>query len=165
MEMEDVRQTAAPTTSQKRPFDDVPVSTPTKNVDVQSDAGTPLTVVSSIATPSPLKKSSQVSAPPSTNGSTTQLAGSTHDAQPAKRRKLTDKEKEEKRLEKEAKEKARAELKAAKDEEKRKKEEEKQKKNSEREEKRRAKELEQQRKEEEKLKKERVWPPPPTSKE
>ncbi|KAF2276557.1 uncharacterized protein EI97DRAFT_398442 [Westerdykella ornata] len=156
MDMEDVQSTAAVTPSQKRPFDDdVPVSTPTKNVVVQSDIdGTPLTVVSSIATPSPLKKSSQASVPPSTNASNAQPTSSTSGAQPVKRRKLTDKEKEEKRLEKEAKDKAKAEQKAAKEEEKRKKEEERQKKNIEREEKKRAKELEQQQKEEEKRKKE-----------
>ncbi|KAF2651285.1 hypothetical protein K491DRAFT_557154, partial [Lophiostoma macrostomum CBS 122681] len=165
---------------QKRPFEDdaaLPVSTP-KNEPLHSDVDSPLTVLSTIASPSPLKSSVlQTTAPASSNSS---VAGdvpvtanapvvSSSASQPAKRRKLTVREKEEQRLEKEAKEKAKAEKKAQKeaedkakadqkaqkDEEKRQKDEEKRKKNEEREEKKRAKEFEQQQKEEEKRKKER----------
>ena len=84
-------------------------------------------------------------------------------APPAKRRKLTAQEKEQrriekeqKRIEKEAKDKEKAEQKAKKEEEKRLKDEERRLKNEEKEAKNREKELEKQRKEEERLKKERV---------
>jgi chromatin assembly factor 1 subunit A len=157
--MEQQPQSTPAPTSQKRAFeDDVPVSTPKKD-HVQPDPDTPLTVLSSVSTPSPLKRAAvQALDLPngsnSTPGDVSMATSASSDAQHAKRRKLTDKEKEEKRLEKEAKDKARAEQKAQKEEEKRIKDEEKRKKNEEREEKKRAKELELQQKEEEKRKKE-----------
>ncbi|KAF2871324.1 chromatin assembly factor 1 subunit A-domain-containing protein [Massariosphaeria phaeospora] len=160
---------------QKRTFEEAedPVSTPTKPP--SSSASTPLTVLSTLQTPSPFKNTiSQTSPPASSNNSVagdipapTQPSGSTQ--QPAKRRKITPQEKEQQRLEKEARDKARSEKKAQKeaedklkadqkarkDEEKQAKDEEKRKKNEEREEKKRAKEFELQQKEEEKRKKER----------
>ncbi|KAF2488356.1 hypothetical protein BU16DRAFT_474143 [Lophium mytilinum] len=95
---------------------------------------------------------------PSSNNSVSGQANaqpgiSTNGAKPQKRRKLTPKEQEEKKLEREAKDKAKAEAKAQKDEEKRVKDEERRKKNEEKEEKKRAKELEQQQRENEKRKK------------
>lgn len=155
------RQSPAPlTVSQKRPLEEDPpiISTP-KKADAPSEAGSPLTVLSSVATPSPLKNTSTQSlaapvssAPAPTSTPSTTASADTH--QPAKRRRFTEKEKEEKRLEREAQDKARAERKAQKEEEKRLKEEEKRKKNDEREEKKRAKELELQQKEEKKRAKE-----------
>ncbi|ORY19118.1 chromatin assembly factor 1 subunit A-domain-containing protein [Clohesyomyces aquaticus] len=157
---------------QKRPLEDedaVPVSTPTKAPPSEA-ASTPLTILSTIPSPSPQKRPIlQTAAPVSSNNSTsgdapTQAEGTAK--QPAKRRKLTPQEKE-------AKEKAKADLKAQKEEEKRLEEEEKQRKKEEREEKKRlqdeekrrkreeleekkrAKEHEQQQREEEKRKKER----------
>lgn len=147
--------------SQKRPRedDDEPtVTTPVKAT--KSEASTPLSVLSHIQTPSPLKSTAPSSTLPATSST----------SQPAKRRKLTQKEKDDQRIEKEAKAKARAEKKAQKDaedkvkaeqkaqkeEEKRSKEEEKRKKIEERDEKKRQKEEEQQQREEEKAKKERV---------
>jgi chromatin assembly factor 1 subunit A len=148
------------TFSQKRPHDDdvqTPVTTPVKAI--QSEASTPLSVLS-VRTPSPFKShaTSNTTAPSSSsNPFSTQAASAPSNAQqPAKRRKLTQKEKDDQQLEKEAKAKARAEKKAQKDAEDKLKEEEKQKKAEEREEKRRQKEEEQQQKEAEKLKKERV---------
>ncbi|KAL1304177.1 hypothetical protein AAFC00_000601 [Neodothiora populina] len=86
-------------------------------------------------------------------------------APPAKKRKLTNAEKESQRLEKEHKKREREEEKAKRDEEKRMKDEERRRKREEREAKEREKELEKQRKEherqlkeEEKLKKERSQP-------
>ena len=160
---------------QKRPHtDDVEPSTPNRNA--PSNASTPLTVISSLDSPSPSKPMKRVEASPSDgknappNGAPTSTqpasaSGSTQ--QPAKRRKLTQKEKEEQAKEKEAKAQARAEKKAQeeksrteqkvqKEEERRIKDEEKRKKNEEKEEKKRAKELKQQQEEEEKRKKERV---------
>jgi chromatin assembly factor 1 subunit A len=145
----------------KRPHEDdnePTVSTP-KRVTMISDVDSPLSALSSIASPSPLKVSQ---APSGTTTSTTA-------PQPLKRRKLTPLEKEQQRQEKEANDKARAEKKAQKDaeeklkaeqkaqrdEEKRVKDEEKRKRAEEREDKKRAKELEQQKKEVEKLKKNR----------
>ncbi|KAH7396226.1 chromatin assembly factor 1 subunit A-domain-containing protein [Pyrenochaeta sp. MPI-SDFR-AT-0127] len=147
--------------SQKRLHeeDDEPaVTTPVKAI--RSEASTPLSVISHIQTPSPLKRTAP-SIP---------LPASSSTPQPAKRRKLTEKEKDDQRLEKEAKAKARAEKKAQKDaedklkaeqraqkeEERRSKDEEKRKKIEERDEKKRQKEEEQQQKEEEKAKKERA---------
>jgi chromatin assembly factor 1 subunit A len=145
---------------QKRPFedDDQPsVSTPVKAI--RSEASTPLSVLS-VQTPSPFKSNdmSNTTAVRSSNILFPSLAAPTSsDAQqPAKRRKLTQKEKDDQKLEKEAKAKARAEKKAQKEAEDKLKEEEKQKRAEEREEKRRQKEEEQQQKEEEKAKKERV---------
>ncbi|KAF2179805.1 hypothetical protein K469DRAFT_730437 [Zopfia rhizophila CBS 207.26] len=150
--------------SQKRPLeDDASVSTPTKAPPSET-ASTPLTVLSTVPSPSPVKNATTQASPPASSNNS--VAGDapvpTHSAtasggaqQPAKRRKLTAKEKEEKRIEKEAKEKAKAEWKVQKEEEKRLKDEEKRKKNEEREEKKRAKELELQQREEEKRKKER----------
>ncbi|KAF2021164.1 hypothetical protein BU24DRAFT_446244 [Aaosphaeria arxii CBS 175.79] len=149
--------------SPKRTHDQIEplISTPERAPPSEAPS-TPLTDLSTVPSPSPAKTPSAAtpvhSAP---NLSATQ--------QPAKRRKLTTQEKEDQRLEKEAKDKARAEkktqreaedkakadIKAQKDEQKRLKDEEKRKKNEEREEKKRAKELEQQQKEEEKRKKER----------
>jgi hypothetical protein len=130
--------------SQKRPHeDDVEpvISTPTKQI--QSEASTPLSILS-VRTPSPFKHN----ATPNTASSNAQ--------QPTKRRKLTQKEKDDLQIEKDTKAKVRAEKKAQKDAEDKLKEEEKQKKAEEREEKRRQKEEEQSQKEAEKLKKERV---------
>lgn len=158
----------------KRSFeeDDLPpVSTP-KRAAIASDSESPLSVLSTIASPSPFKHASfRTSAPASsTNSVAGDLLASTQPApvssgtqQPAKRRKLTVQEKEsrdkaraEKKAQKEAEEKAKAEQKAQKEEDKRLKDEERRKKNEEKEEKKRAKELDQQQKEEEKRKKERV---------
>jgi chromatin assembly factor 1 subunit A len=160
--------------SQKRPHEDdvdvqPSVSTPVK-VAIRSEASTPLSVLS-VHTPSPMKSlTPSTTAPNSNDMASSQIAPASSNApQPAKRRKLTQKEKDDQKLEKEAKAKARedkktqkeaedrlkAEQKAAKDEEKRLKDEEK-KKLEEREEKRRRREEEQQQKEEEKAKKERV---------
>lgn len=177
MEMETQPQPVA--IPQKRPFEEdvpAPVTPPRKSEASSETPDTPLSVLSSIVTPSPLKQHNVSQAPipaPALNPTSANAMpapASSNDAHPAKRRKLTDKEKEEKRLEKEAKEKEKekkrlekeaneklkAEQKAQREEEKRKKDEEKRKKNEEKEEKRRAKEQEQQQKEEEKRKKERV---------
>ncbi|PVH94084.1 hypothetical protein DM02DRAFT_618856 [Periconia macrospinosa] len=154
--------------SQKRPFeDDAQPSTP--NRPSASTASTPLSVLS-MDTPSPLQKpaftnqANTPSAAPSTAPTLSQAtpAASTNAQPPAKRRKITDQEKEAQRLEKEAKAKARAEKKEQKEaedklkaeqkaEEKKKKDEEKKKKDEEK----KKKEDEKRRKEEEKLKKER----------
>jgi chromatin assembly factor 1 subunit A len=154
---------------------DAPISTPDNAA--PSDTSTPLTVLSTMASPTLTKaEPSQASASGSSNGSvigdaptSTLSTGVSNGAQPpAKRRKLTIREKEEKKQEKEVKEKAKAEKKAQrdqedrlkaeqkaqKDEEKRVKDEERRRKNEEREEKKKAKEFELQRKEEEKRKKE-----------
>jgi chromatin assembly factor 1 subunit A len=162
---------------QKRPLDDAEPrpSTPTRAI--SSNASTPLTTVSSMATPSPLKNASI----PLLLGTNAAVAGDTAitlpgtaptpgSTQPAKRRKLTaqerkdrDAEKEvkakalaDRKAQKEAEDKAKAEQKAQKEEEKRARDEERRKKNEEKEEKKRAKELKQQQEEEEKRKKERV---------
>lgn len=169
---------------QKRPHvDDVEPAITTPNRSAPSNASTPLTVISSLETPSPIKpKQCAANTPSKSNNSVAgdgpasmqpaSAAASTQQA--AKRRKLTQQEKEEqaKEKEKQAKEKEikaqaraekkaqeeklKAEQKAQKDEEKRAKDEEKRKKNEEKEEKKRAKELKQQHEEEEKRKKERV---------
>ncbi|KAF2743546.1 hypothetical protein M011DRAFT_496853 [Sporormia fimetaria CBS 119925] len=133
------------------------MSTPKKNAEMPSDIeGSPLTVLSSVATPSPLKRPAPQASATSTNGTShTPSSAPSDNAPPAKRRRFTEQEKEEQRREKEAKDKARAEKKAAKEEEVRLKEEEKRKKKEEREEKKRAKEIEQLAKDEEKRKKER----------
>ncbi|KAH7413688.1 chromatin assembly factor 1 subunit A-domain-containing protein [Phaeosphaeria sp. MPI-PUGE-AT-0046c] len=131
---------------QKRPLEEdmePTISTPVKVA--RSDTSSPLSV-RSVQTPSPFK----VNATPNTTAPASSAA-----QQPAKRRRLTQKEKDDMKLDKEAKAKARAEKKAQKDAEDKIKEEEKQKKADEREEKRRLKEEEQQQKEEEKAKKER----------
>ncbi|KAF2125543.1 hypothetical protein P153DRAFT_370197 [Dothidotthia symphoricarpi CBS 119687] len=156
----------------KRPLEDEvepPVSTPTKSI--RSEASTPLSVISNIQTPSPFKNvTPHTTAPDNSSASAVGNATPTPNTQQSsKRRKLTQKEKEDQRLEKEAKAKARdekkaqkeaedklkAEQKAQKEDEKRLKEEEKQKAQRERDEKKRQKEEEQQQKEEEKAKKER----------
>jgi chromatin assembly factor 1 subunit A len=158
--------------SQKRPLEDdvePSVSTPVKAI--RSEASTPLSVLS-VQTPSPMKQNAapETTAPGNGNVGSSQAVPSSSSGQPAKRRKLTQQEKEDQRLEKEAKakaladkraqkeadEKLKAEQKAQREEEKRLKDEEKQKKTEEREEKRRQKEEEQRLKEEEKAKKERV---------
>lgn len=177
--MDDSPQVAL-TVPQKRSIEDdvdAPVSTPDNAA--PSDASTPLTVLSTMASPSPMKvATSRASTSGSSNNSvagdalapTLGAATSSGAQPPTKRRKLTIRGKEEKRLEKEAKEKVKAEKKAQKeledklkveqkaqkDEEKRVKDEERRKKNEEKEEKKKAKEFELQRKEEEKRKKERV---------
>ncbi|KAF1848070.1 uncharacterized protein K460DRAFT_307930 [Cucurbitaria berberidis CBS 394.84] len=152
---------------QKRPLeeeDPEPPVTPVKAI--RSEASTPLSVLSHIRTPSPLKRATPSStAPDSSNHapSTQAAVASSSTPQPAKRRKLTQKEKDDQRLEKEAKAKAKADKKAQKDaedklkaEQKAQKEEEKRKKIEERDEKKRQREEEQQQKEEEKAKKERA---------
>jgi chromatin assembly factor 1 subunit A len=162
---------------QKRPHtDDVEPAISTPNRNIPSNASTPLTVISSLETPSPSKPMKRVEASPSdganatSNGtlpSTQPASASGSTQQSAKRRKLTQQEKEEQAKEKEAKaqaraekkvqeEKSKAEQKVQKEEEKRIKDEEKRKKNEEKEEKKRAKELKQQQEEDEKRKKERV---------
>ncbi|OAF99506.1 uncharacterized protein CC84DRAFT_1200129 [Paraphaeosphaeria sporulosa] len=151
---------------QKRPHDDEAepcVSTPNRNS--PSNASTPLSVMSSMQTPSPLKRTPAGTHTPSSSAapSSTQPApASSNDQQSAKRRKFTQQEKEEQAKEKEAKAKARAEKKAQKEAEeklkadqKAQRDEEKRKKNEEKEEKKRVKELKQQQEEEEKKKKER----------
>ena len=178
-EMEDPPQAILSAPLKRTHEDDVDmtISTPVKAE--PSNASTPLSVLSTIPSPSsPKFETSHASPPGSSNNS---IAGDSpgpttdptqsNNAQPAaKRRKLTIREKEEKRVEKEAKEKAKAEKKAQKeletklkeeqkaqkDEEKRVKDEERRKKNEEKEEKKKAKEFEQQRKEDERRKKERV---------
>ncbi|KAF2685143.1 hypothetical protein K458DRAFT_301270 [Lentithecium fluviatile CBS 122367] len=154
--------------SQKRPHDDAEPSFSTPSRAISSTASTPLTVVSSMDTPSPLKQAA-TAIPLS---STTSAAGNAptpapaatapNTTQSAKRRKLTPQEKKDREVEKEAKAKAIAEKKAqkeleekAKAEQKAQKEEEKRKKNEEKEEKKRAREQKQQQEEEEKRKKER----------
>jgi chromatin assembly factor 1 subunit A len=111
---------------------DAPVSTPDNAA--PSDTSTPLTVLSTMASPTLTKaEPSQASASGSSNGSvigdaptSTLSTGVSNGAQPpAKRRKLTIREKEEKKQEKEAKEKAKAEKKAQKDQEDRLKAEQK----------------------------------------
>jgi hypothetical protein len=146
--------------SQKRPHeDDVEpvISTPTKQI--QSEASTPLSILS-VRTPSPFKHNAtpNTTAPSSSGNLLFSLAvpASSNAQQPTKRRKLTQKEKDDLQIEKDTKAKVRAEKKAQKDAEDKLKEEEKQKKAEEREEKRRQKEEEQSQKEAEKLKKERV---------
>lgn len=154
---------------------DAPISTPDNAA--PSEPSTPLSVLSTMASPSPKKPgASYASASGSSNGSvtgdaptSTLGAAATSGGQPlVKRRKLTIREKEEKKLEKEVKERVKAEKKAQRDqedkikaeqrtqkeEEKRVKDEERRKKNEEKEEKKKAKEFELQRKEEEKRKKE-----------
>ncbi|KAF2702998.1 hypothetical protein K504DRAFT_451971 [Pleomassaria siparia CBS 279.74] len=156
------------------------VSTPDKAA--PSNSSTPLSTLSTMASPSPMKLEVRIEpslGSVSGSSSNNSVAGdapvsnlcataSSSTQPPAKRRKLTVREQEEKRLEKEAKEKVklekkaqkdvedrlRAEQKAQKDEEKRVKDEERRKKNEEKEEKKRVKEFEQQRKDEEKRKKE-----------
>jgi chromatin assembly factor 1 subunit A len=153
--------TPLPPVSQKRPHEDdtqpPALSTPTKQI--RSEASTPLSILS-VQTPSPFKPNAAPSttAPSSSANLLTSQAVpvSSNTQQPAKRRKLTQKEKDDLQLEKDAKTKARTEKKALKDAEDKLKEEEKQKKAEEREEKRRQKEEEQNQKEAEKLKKERV---------
>jgi chromatin assembly factor 1 subunit A len=159
---------------QKRPLDDEDAAMPStpKKAAPPSDAGSsPLTVLSTVASPSPHKISKAVE---------TGLSASSNAQPPAKKRKLTPQEKEAQKLEKDTKAKAREEKKAqkeledklkaqkkaekdeqkrVKDEEKRVKDEEKRKKAEEREEKKRAKEMEQLQKEEEQRKKERVCYP------
>ncbi|KAF2728245.1 hypothetical protein EJ04DRAFT_504427 [Polyplosphaeria fusca] len=131
----------------KRPLEEdaaVPVTTPTKPP--PSEASTPLTVLSTIPSPSFSKEALSQSTPLVVSSGSTVAPT---DTQPTtKKRKLTDKEKEDKKLEKEAKERAKAEQKAQKEEAKRVKDEEKRKKDEEKEEKKRAKELAQQQKEE-----------------
>ncbi|CAI6293239.1 unnamed protein product [Periconia digitata] len=145
---------------QKRPLeDDAQPSTP--NRPSTSTASTPLSILSSVATPSPVQQQH------ATSNTTPALPQSTPTASsnaqpPAKKRKLTPQEKEAERFEKEAKAKARAEkkeqkeaedkLKAEKREEERKRKEDvKQKK----EEEKRKKEDEKRKKEEDKQRKER----------
>ncbi|KAF1969785.1 hypothetical protein BU23DRAFT_539164 [Bimuria novae-zelandiae CBS 107.79] len=153
------------TSPQKRPHvDDVEPSVSTPLRCAPSNASTPLTIMSSLDTPSPLKyaKTDAVAMSSSTGSVAGGATGATQPTssssgsiqQPAKRRKLTPQEKEEQAKEKEAKAQARAEQKAQRDEEKRLKDEEKRKKNEEKEEKKRAKELKQQQEEETKRKKE-----------
>lgn len=155
-------------TPQKRPLEEedteAPVSTPVKAI--RSEASSPLSVLSEIQTPSPVKGTAPNSTAPTSSNhalSSQTVPASSGTPQPAKRRKLTQQEKDDQRLEKEAKAKARADKKAQKEaedklkaEQKAQKEEEKRKKNEERDEKKRQKEEEQQQKEEEKAKKERV---------
>lgn len=151
---------------QKRPHvDDDEPSISTPNRAAPSNASAPLSVISSIRTPSPLKQAKTETATPasSTNLVPSTAPTSSGDPQPAKRRKLTSQEKEEQAKEKEVKAKQRADKKAQKEAEeklkadqKAQKDEEKRKKNEEKEEKKRAKELKQQQEEEEKKKKERV---------
>jgi chromatin assembly factor 1 subunit A len=152
--------TPATPVPQKRPLEEdieAPVTTPIKANN--STSSSPLSVLS-MQTPSPLKFTPSLAVPGNTNGL---VATASPAQQPAKRRKLTQKEKDDARLEKEAKAKAREKKRAQKEaeeklkaEQKAQKEEDKQKKVEEREEKRRQKEEEQQQKEEEKAKKERV---------
>ncbi|KAF2448630.1 hypothetical protein P171DRAFT_518118 [Karstenula rhodostoma CBS 690.94] len=151
---------------QKRPrADDAEPSVSTPNRTASSNTSTPLSVMSSVQTPSPLKQISAGTHTPSSSTaptSTQSAPASSNDQQSAKRRKLTQQEKEEQVKEKEAKAKARAEKKTQKEAEeklkadqKAQRDEEKRKKNEEKEEKKRAKELKQQQEEEEKKKKER----------
>jgi chromatin assembly factor 1 subunit A len=136
--------TPLPPVSQKRPHEDdtqpPALSTPTKQI--RSEASTPLSILS-VQTPSPFKPNAAPSttAPSSSANLLTSQAVpvSSNTQQPAKRRKLTQKEKDDLQLEKDAKTKARTEKKALKDAEDKLKEEEKQ-----------------NQKEAEKLKKERV---------
>lgn len=151
---------------QKRPFEgeaEPSVSTPVKPI--RSEASTPLSVLS-VQTPSPMRAATSGStdlANSTRDVASSGLAPAAPDAQPAKRRRLTQQEKEDQRLEKETKAKARAEKKAQKEaeeklkaEQKAQKDEEKRKKNEERDEKKRQREEEHNQKEEERLKKERV---------
>ncbi|KAF2198535.1 hypothetical protein GQ43DRAFT_457762 [Delitschia confertaspora ATCC 74209] len=157
---------------QKRPLEDdapAPVTTPTKApTATHSAASSPLSVLSTVPSPSPTKLvfgQSQSSYNAAVGGASVPNSSSSivnTAQQPAtKKRKLTNKEKEDRRAEREAKEKERADIKAKREEEKRLKEdekrikdEEKRKKNEEKEEKKRAKELDQLQKEEERRKKE-----------
>ncbi|KAL5117392.1 chromatin assembly factor-I (CAF-I) p90 subunit [Pleosporales sp. CAS-2024a] len=136
---------------QKRSLNETepPVTTPIKSI--RSEASTPLSV-RSVQTPSPFQS---IALPNTTAPSNSDNAPSANNAsQSAKRRRLTQKEKDDQKLEKEAKAKARAEKKAQKEAEDKLKEEEKRKKAEEREEKRRQKEEEQQQKDEKRRQKE-----------
>ncbi|CAO2647363.1 Nn.00g082850.m01.CDS01 [Neocucurbitaria sp. VM-36] len=153
-------------TPQKRPLEEdtePPVTTPVKAI--RSEASSPLSVLSHVQTPSPSKSTAPKSTAPDSNHDafSSQTVPASNTPQPAKRRKLTQQEKDDQRLEKEAKAKARADKKAQKEaedklkaEQKAQREEEKRKKMEEREEKKRQKEEEQQQKEEDKAKKERA---------
>ena len=110
---------------QKRPHvDDVEPSVTTPNRSAPSNASTPLTVISSLDTPSPIKsKQCAENTPSKSNNSaagdgnaSTQPAPAPASTQPAaKKRKLTQQEKEEQAKEKEIKAQARAEKKAQED--------------------------------------------------
>jgi chromatin assembly factor 1 subunit A len=150
------------TSPHKRPLDndddiEPSISTPTKSI--KSEASTPLSV-RSVQTPSPYKPNATADPAAQSSSSHTNLASSQpvpapgSAQQPAKRRKLTQKEKDDQKAEKEAKAKAQVEKKAQKEAKDKLKEEEKQKRVKEREDKQRQKEEEQHQKEEEKLKKE-----------
>ena len=153
-------------TPQKRPLEEDAEYPVTPVQAIKSGASTPLSVLSHIQTPSPFKSPAPSSTAPDNSNhalSSQAVPASSSTPQPAKRRKLTQKEKDDQRLEREAKAKARADKKAQKEaedklkaEQKAQKEEEKRKKIEERDEKKRQKEEEQQQKEEEKAKKERV---------
>jgi chromatin assembly factor 1 subunit A len=149
---------------QKRPIQDeheldLPVAQP-----IGRDAATPQPDSMQQPLSSPLSSPPNYPADANIPSSTTTIATTSNTpTQPAKRRKLTQQEKEDQRLEKEAKAKAREEKKAQKAaedkikaEQKAQKDEEKRKKMEERDEKKRIKEEEQHQKEEEKAKKERV---------
>jgi chromatin assembly factor 1 subunit A len=150
--------------SQKRPFnEDAEPSTP--NRAITSTNSTPLSILS-VDTPSPLKKASLSAGLGSGNDALAPAQttpASSNAQQPAKRRKLTAQEKEDQRLEKEAKAKALAEKKEQKEAEDNLKAQQKEDrkrakelKAQQNEEEKRKKDDEKRKKEEEKLKKERV---------
>ncbi|KAL6706335.1 chromatin assembly factor-I (CAF-I) p90 subunit [Coniothyrium glycines] len=147
-----------PPLPQKRPLDEdiePPFSTPVKQT--CSEASTPLSVLS-VQTPSPTMSTALSSAAVLSNTNAvlaSHLAPASSSTQPAKRRKLTQQEKDDQRLDKEAKAKARADKKAQKEAEETLKAEQKARKDDEKREKKRQREVEQQQKEDEKLKKER----------
>ncbi|KAJ4293607.1 chromatin assembly factor-I (CAF-I) p90 subunit [Kalmusia sp. IMI 367209] len=142
--------------------DDVGPCVYTPNRTAPSTSSTPLTNLSSIDTPSPLRDmETEANAPTRSTDTDTVIDDaapapvSSSTPQPAKRRKLTPQEKEEQLKEKEAKAKARADKKAQKEEEDRLKADQKAQREEARAEKKRAKELKQQQEEDEKKKKER----------
>jgi chromatin assembly factor 1 subunit A len=105
------------TTKRPREEEDTDPHPATPARTIVSDASSPLSPAASIQTPSPLKALQLGDSAPTADVSNgTQSTQATHSAtQPAKRRRLTEKEKEEQRLEKEAKAKATAERRAQKE--------------------------------------------------
>ncbi|KAL5422353.1 hypothetical protein PMIN04_004774 [Paraphaeosphaeria minitans] len=151
---------------QKRPHDDdAEPFVSNHNRNASSNSSTPLSVISSLQTPSPLKlipAGSHITSRSAAPTTTQPAPAFSNDQQSAKRRKVTQQEKEEHAKEKDSKAKARAEKKVQKEAEeklkadqKAQRDEEKRKKNEEKAEKKHAKELKQQQEEEGKKKKER----------
>lgn len=156
--------------SQKRPHEDVEPQPSTPVKAVSSQASTPLSVLSNISTPSPMKSTAPSTATPIVNAAVNQVATQITDdsdctQQPAKkkRRALTQQEKDDAAREKEDKAKARADKAAQKEAEAKLKADEKAQKAAQKEAENKAKaeekakrEADKREKEEERAKKERV---------